>query len=125
MKVLAVVAATAAASATGCATASGPRVCTLVGCEAGLAIEVRGDRGGDISVKVTAADGQTKSFECDGDVAGCSTFIPDFMPENVTITVTKKESNFVKSYAVTYNNTYPNGEDCPPVCKQGHVDVLL
>ncbi|MEO5510061.1 MAG: hypothetical protein ABIV28_05980 [Longimicrobiales bacterium] len=125
MKVLAVVAATAAGSATGCATASGPKTCSLVGCEAGLAIEVRGDRGGDVTVKVTAADGQTKSFECDADVSGCSTFIPDFMPENVTVTVTKKEGNFVKSYAVAYNNVHPNGDDCPPVCRQGHIDVLL
>lgn len=111
----------------GCATNSqeGPVACTLIGCEAGLAVDVKGDRGGDVSVKVTAADGQSRTFECEAEAATCSAFFADYMPANVTVTVTKQESNTVRSFAVTYGNVYPNGEACPPVCRQGHVDVVL
>ncbi len=124
MKSLALVVAIAAGTA-GCATAGAPEVCTLVGCEAGLAIDVRGDRGGDITVKLVAADGQLRTFECEAEANGCNAFFADYTPENVTVTVTKKEGNVVRSYGVTYRNTYPNGERCPPVCRQGHVDITL
>jgi hypothetical protein len=114
------------AGTSGCATASSaPRACTLVGCEAGLSIDIRGDRGGDISVKLVAADGQMRSFECDGEARDCSAFFADYSPENVTVTVMKKESNIVRSVPVSYRNTYPNGEACPPVCRQGHIDFTV
>ena len=110
---------------TGCATAKTGGPCTLVGCEPGLSIDIRGDRGGDITVKIVAADGQQKTFECDADAPACTTFFADYTPERVSVTVTKKESNVVRSFEVTYRNEHPNGEDCPPVCKQGHIDMNL
>ncbi|HEX6694999.1 MAG TPA: hypothetical protein VF035_09910 [Longimicrobiales bacterium] len=115
------------AIAGGCASNSqeGPIACTLIGCEAGLAVDVKGDRGGDVSVKVTAADGQSRTFECEAEAATCSAFFADYMPANVTVTVTKQESNTVRSFAVTYGEVHPNGEACPPVCRQGRVDVIL
>ena len=113
--------------ANGCASNSqeGPVMCTLIGCEAGLSVDVKGDRGGDVTVKVSASDGQSKTFECEAEAATCSAFFADYMPANVSVTVTKRESNTVRSFAVTYENVHPNGEACPPVCRQGHVDVLL
>jgi hypothetical protein len=109
----------------GCASANAPRACTLVGCEPGLSVEVHGDRGGDINVRISAAVGQSKSFDCDAEAPSCTSFFADYTPENVSVTVTKKESNVIKSYQVTYHNERPNGDDCPPVCKQGHIDVNL
>jgi hypothetical protein len=114
-------------TASGCASAkpTGPKACTLVGCQPGLSIDVRGDRGGDINVKIVAADGQMRSFDCDSDTATCSATFEDYTPENVSVTVTKKESNVIRSYSLKYNNVRPNGEDCPPVCKQAHIDLVL
>jgi hypothetical protein len=124
VKTLALVALAAIGATAGCAS-SGPKVCTLVACEPGLAIDIHGDRGGDITVRIAAADGQQRSFECDAEARDCNAFFADYMPENVSVTVTKKEGNVIRSYGVTYRNTYPNGEDCPPVCKQGHIDLTL
>ena len=112
----------------GCASNAqegGPVMCTLIGCEAGLSVDVRGDRGGDVTVKVVAADGQTRTFECEAEAATCSSFFADYMPENVSVTVTKSQGNTVRSFNVSYANVRPNGEDCPPVCRQGHIEVML
>ncbi len=126
LKTAAVVMAAALAGTAGCATAaSGPKACTLVGCEAGVSIDIRGDRGGEITVKLQASNGQMRSFECDGEARDCNAFFADWSPDNATVTVTKRESNVVRSVAVAYRNTYPNGEDCPPVCRQGHIDFTV
>jgi hypothetical protein len=123
---LVVTAGLAGLALSGCASSTNAsRVCKLESCEAGLSIDVRGDRGGDINVRINAADGQSKTFDCDAEAPSCSSFFADYTPENVSVTITKKESNIIKSYQVTYHNERPNGDDCPPVCKQGHIDVML
>ena len=115
------------AAGAGCASNSqeGPVACTMVGCEPGLSVDVRGDRGGDVTVKVVAADGQSRTFECEAEAATCSAFFAEYMPENVSVTVTKAQGNTVRSFNVSYANVRPNGDDCPPVCRQGHVEVML
>lgn len=123
---LAVTAAIVAVGLTGCAAKrTGPTMCTKIGCEPGLSIDVRGPRDSDITVKISAADGQLRTFECDSEAPSCSSFFADYTPENVTVTITKKESNTVRAFQVTYQNERPNGEDCPPVCKQGHIDMTI
>lgn len=114
------------AGVTGCASANNQAgTCGLTSCEPGLSIEVRGDRGGDITVKIVAADGQMRSFECFADASTCTATFADYTPENVSVTVTKKESNVIRSYNLRYDNVRPNGNDCPPVCKQAHIDLVL
>jgi hypothetical protein len=115
----------AAISLSGCATAKPAGTCGLESCDPGLSITVRGARDSDITVKISSADGQGKSFECDAVSATCEAFFADYTPENVSVTITKKEGNSVHSYNLTYNNVRPNGTDCPPVCKQAHIDVNM
>jgi hypothetical protein len=111
---------------TGCATAKPDGgACGLESCEPGLSIDVHGERTSDVNIKIVAADGQTKSFDCDAVSTTCQAFFADFTPENVSVTVTKKEGNAIHSYNLTYNNVRPNGSDCPPVCKQAHIDLTL
>lgn len=127
LQALAVMTVVTATAASGCATGKSdqPTVCKLAGCEAGLSVEVRGDRGGDINVKIVSADGQMRMFDCDSDTPQCTATFDDYTPENVSVTVTKKESNVIRSYNLKYNNVRPNGDDCPPVCKQAHIDLVL
>ena len=111
----------------GCATKQeGPQACTRIGCESGLSVTIRGDRGGDVTVKVASAEGVVREFQCDGDARDCTAFFGGYMPDdNVTITVTKQEGSVVRAVPVTYRDVQPNGEDCPPVCRQGQAELTL
>lgn len=102
-----------------------PEACTMIGCSPSLTVEIKGDRGGDISVKIVAADGASRSFECDADASTCTATFEDYTPENISVTVTKREGNAIRSFAPLYHNERPNGENCPPVCRQAHVEMTI
>ena len=116
----------AALMVSACATNQQPRACTMIGCEPGLSVTIRGDRGGDITVRVASAEGVVRQFECDAEARDCNAFFADYMPDdNVTITVTKQDGNVVRAVPVTYRDVRPNGDDCPPVCRQGQAELTL
>ncbi|HET7274637.1 MAG TPA: hypothetical protein VFI91_05630 [Longimicrobiaceae bacterium] len=99
-------------------------VCTLIGCENGLAVEIAGERTGAVDVTVETAGQDARTFECADPNQPCRNFFGGFMPSEVTVTVRASDGSVsTESFTPTYETTYPNGPDCPPGCEQATVTV--
>ncbi len=113
----------------GCTSNSSPppgTVCTLIGCEDGLAVEITGDRTVPIDVTVKGAGQDARTFECADPDQPCRTFLAGYMPSEVTVTVSTSDGQeSTETFAPTYETTYPNGPDCPPGCEQATVKMSV
>lgn len=99
--------------------APGPIVtCTQIGCSDGLAVEIDGFSE-EVRIEL-AADGETRTLTCQPP-GPCSHFVPDFMPEQVTMTAVLAGREEERAFTPEYRDERPNGPDCPPVCRQAKV----
>jgi hypothetical protein len=100
------------------------RVCTLIGCEDGLNVQVNNSVNQSVSVNVRSGTHVIGSFAC---TAGqpCAAFIRNQTPANVTIEVTSQAGTVSRNYSPEYRTTRPNGPDCPPECRQAVVTVTV
>jgi hypothetical protein len=121
-EVLAVTLVLVAALASGCDVVE-PTACTLIGCT-GLVVEVTGAPAQTpVTVVVTAPDGSTRSSTCTSATGTCPVSFPDFTPASVTIrVVTSIQTTEVTSQPM-YEVTRPNGQSCPPECRNARVTV--
>ena len=102
----------------------GPKACTLIGCT-GLVVEVTGAPGQTLTVVATAPDGSTRSSTCTSATGTCPVSFPDFTPASVTIRVTTGTQDIAVTRQPMYDVVRPNGEGCPPECRNARVTVLL
>ena len=103
----------------------GPRTCTLIGCT-GFVVRVTGAPSMTlVTVVVTTPDGPAKSATCTGASGVCLVRFYDFTPATVTIRVTAGSQAVEVTTQPEYEVTRPNGQDCPPECRDASVTVAL
>jgi hypothetical protein len=101
-----------------------PRACTEIGCNDGLSVEITGTIAGRTTIEVAAAGQTTRTFECNPGQA-CRGFLDNYMPAQATITVRMPDRTVERSVSPQYVESRPNGEGCPPVCRQATVQVAI
>ena len=119
---------------------SRPQACTLIGCVDSLVIDLSGSVPEEFTVDVTAADGTTMQVHCPGGEAqgsqsgdmspgamclGDSVVFSAFTPEEASIRITGQGGEITQTARPTYEPVRPNGPDCPPECRQGHVQIEI
>ena len=123
-EVLAITVVLAAAFGSGCGVV-GPSACTVIGCT-GLVVEVTGAPAQTpVTVLVTAPDGSTRSTTCTSATGTCPFSFPDFTPASVTIRVSTGTQTTEETRQPSYEVTRPNGQACPPECRNARVTVAL
>ena len=112
-------------------------VCTEIGCEDGFTIDVVGPGGsevGEFLAQVTIG-GSTVEADCaaetlssfDGFRCGLGMILLDYTEEQVGLVVETADGELGWEGTIEpgYQEVYPNGPDCPPVCLQGGQTVEL
>jgi hypothetical protein len=123
-EVLAITVVLLANFASGCDVV-GPSACTLIGCT-GLVVEVTGAPSQTpVTVVVTAPDGSTRSSTCTSATGTCPVSFPDFTPASVTIRVLTGTQTTEVTRQPMYEVTRPNGQACPPECRNARMTVVL
>lgn len=116
---------TAAVTVAACNTVD-PIVCTQIGCSDGLRVEIDGSVETPVTVTVTTSTGETQSriAQCSGSER-CGVFFEDFTPDEVTVTWEAAGETGESTFTPTYEAVHPNGEDCPPECMIGTIDLVI
>jgi hypothetical protein len=103
----------------------GPSTCTVIGCT-GLVVEVTGAPGQTpVTVVVTAPDGSTRSATCTSATGTCPVSFSDFTPASVNIRVSTGTQTTEETRQPIYDLTRPNGQSCPPECRNARVTVAM
>ena len=117
----------AAALLLGGCEVSEPRTCTLIGCTSGLTVTLATRPAGAFRIELRVPGvAAPYVFDC-ADPAVCAngaTF-EEIVPETATVTVTTARGIVVREVRPSYTTSRPNGDDCPPVCRQGTVTVPI
>ena len=106
-----------------------PIICTEIGCESLLIVQLASMPAGAFTVEILAgsAGGANLVYQCDG-IALCNQSVRfngyDKPSANVRVT-TSKGSVTTLVNNIPYIVHAPNGDECPPVCKQATVTVPL
>lgn len=109
--------------ATACSRTPEPRVCTQIGCNSGLIVELPDVPSPyTVSVRVPGQDRPARVAECGPD-RPCtgSEFFADYTPDVVEIQVTAAGDSRTEVFRPEYESVRPNGPGCPPVCRQATV----
>lgn len=117
----------AAGFAASCTNASEPqRVCTLIGCENGLAVEVNHSLQQSFTVNVRAGTQTIHTFRCDPGQP-CRAFVSNQTPDEVTVSIDAGggQQPVGRTYRPEYRLNRPNGPDCDPECKQATVTLTV
>jgi hypothetical protein len=112
-------------SASGCGLVTDEDACTLIGCGNGLHVELEGATDGPVRVVVTLPDGTKLEERCDG-AARCLSGIvfEDVTATSVVIDVYLGSDEPVRfAEQLTYDQYFPNGEDCGPPCRLAKVHL--
>ncbi len=126
LRVVPAVLAAALAGLSGCDLV-GPDGCTLVGCASGLTVVLAAPPAGAFRIEVSVPGAAAAYvYDCP-DPARCAPqgFFGEFTPEAATVTVTTARGRVQQEVRPRYTTRRPNGDDCPPVCRQGAVTVPL
>ena len=102
-----------------------PKMCTLIGCDSGLRIQVESAPVGAYKVEVLNSSGAaTVTFNCSG--GGCVFIAQGYEAPSVDVRVTTTlGSRTTHLTGIVYTISNPNGDECPPVCKQGSVTAPI
>ena len=120
-------AATGAAVLLGGCGALEPKVCTLIGCSDGLTVALQSRPAGAYRIELRVPGvAAPYVYDCP-DPSRCATgaLFEELTPETATVTVTTARGTVVRDVRPSYTTSRPNGEDCPPVCRQGTVTVPI
>src|SRR5688572_17814017 len=109
---------------TACTSQPAPseQVCTLIGCNDGLRVEVTSTLAQPATVTVRAGNQIIGTFRCEPGQP-CATFIENQTPESVSVTVEVSGGTVNRTYTPEYRLARPNGENCTPTCRQATVTV--
>ncbi|HEX2165519.1 MAG TPA: hypothetical protein VHM02_16375, partial [Thermoanaerobaculia bacterium] len=92
--------------------------CTQIGCSDGLGVELDGFQE-EVEIELTAGE-ETRTLSC-LPPGPCHHFVPEFLPEEVTMTVFLLAGEEQRTFTPEYRDERPNGPDCPPVCRQARI----
>jgi hypothetical protein len=104
-------------------SSSDQRICTLIGCNDGLNVQVS-SLAQSATVTVRAGNQVIGTFRCDPGNP-CQSFIQDQTPNAVNVTVEVSGGTVNRNYTPEYRTVTPNGEGCPPACRQATVTVAV
>ena len=110
-----------------CGVTTPPVACTLIGCDSGLIVELSARPAVPYRVEVEVPGSATRNvFDCP-DPTRCSGTIVfrDFTPEVARVHVTTSAGTRAHDAQLRYEEHRPNGERCPPLCRNARVRVAL
>lgn len=99
-----------------------PQDCTLIGCTNGLAVVVNTSLQQQMTVTVKAGTQTLATLQCSAGTP-CNTFIENQTPSEVQVTINVSGGTVNRTYNPQYQMHRPNGENCPPECKQATITV--
>ena len=105
----------------------GPGACTLVGCSDGLAVALQSTPTSAYRVEVRVPGSPSSYvFDCP-DPARCGTLVrfDEFTPSSAFVTITTDRGTVRHEVRPSYVVSRPNGEDCPPLCRQATVHLPI
>jgi hypothetical protein len=100
-----------------------PRMCTKIGCEDGLAVTLTRPPSGPFRVEARATGMATQVRDCASAQECGQLFFAGFLPAEVTIVVSAGGATTTHTAALAVESVQPNGEGCPPTCRQARVTV--
>ena len=104
----------------GCGTSTDPeQVCTLIGCDSGIEIVLEDPPEGPYRIEAFVySEGPRYVYECVSQ-SGCTdpVFFAEFTPYRVFIDVVTDAGTERFEVVPTYQESQPNGPDCPPLCR--------
>jgi hypothetical protein len=100
------------------------QICTLIGCNDGLSVQVTSAVTQSITVTVRANNQVLRTFRCDPGNP-CASFIENQMPASVSVTVEAPGGTVNRAYTPEYRTARPNGPNCPPACRQATITVAV
>lgn len=105
----------------------GGLVCTQIGCEDGLYIQISEERPDFLSLTIFLNEDTEpfSSIECTNSFQYCIIGIDGLTPETVSIEIKWKDGEFIRSYTPDYAKNQPNGPGCPPICTQASIEIEL
>ncbi|MDB4888985.1 MAG: hypothetical protein JWL61_840 [Gemmatimonadetes bacterium] len=100
--------------------------CTLIGCDSGLTIQFATVPTAPIHIDATSADGGNRTYDCEKNTGcGIPTILKDYVPQNVTLTVTYQGRTTTTTVRPSYNESTPNGSGCGPACRSATIPLSL
>jgi hypothetical protein len=103
-----------------------PIVCTAIGCESSLVVEIQNAPAGPITVQVTppGPPGPTHTATCPESI-GCTNRVRfgAFGPGLTRFTVTTVAGTRTWELTPSYTTTQPNGRRCGPICRTAVVQI--
>jgi hypothetical protein len=100
------------------------RVCTMIGCENGLAVEVNSSLQQSFTVNVRTGSQVIHTFRCDPSQP-CRAFVSNQTPAQVTVTLETTQGPVSRTFQPEYRMNRPNGPDCPPECRQATITFAV
>ena len=121
-----------------CGTVAPAQVCTLVGCNGGISIDIAGlPQNTNYEVSLILPSGERITQVCDEapevsfkrSCTESGAFIAlapdDLPPDTVTIEVVMDGKTYTHEFKPDYEKYQPNGEDCPPICYNATINFQL
>ena len=100
--------------------------CTLIGCFDGLQVDIRGLADTEYEVVAEGLEGESRTGECVVSSDGtCRVMFVGFYPSEVTLSVTGADQQVSVKLQPAYEESQPNGPDCPPTCRNATVAIDL
>lgn len=99
------------------------RVCTEIGCDSGIEVVLESPPAGSYRVEAYVdPQGPRYVFRCERQ-SGCTDriFLDEFTPHRLFVEVISDSGTQRYEAAPNYQESRPNGPDCPPLCRTGVV----
>lgn len=102
------------------------QVCTEIGCSDGLRVDLLGEVPAEFTLRAEAAGEPPRVRECSKtSPCGSTLFFEGFTPGQVTLVLQSSAGPTEMTVAPSYSVFRPNGDDCPPKCRQGVVELTI
>jgi hypothetical protein len=105
----------------------GGRVCTEIGCDDGVLVQLSEERPDSLSLTIYVDD-NTEAFDsviCTDQVRSCGIRAGGITPEKVTVEIKWDNEEFRQTFSPDYEIFQPNGPNCPPDCEIATIDIDL
>jgi hypothetical protein len=99
--------------------------CTLIGCDGGLTVRIRGQLPTTYRVLAEVNGFRPLIVECTPQSCGNSAYFPDFFPAELEVTIETTTSSVTRRFKPEWRTFRPNGEGCEPECKVAVVEIDL
>ena len=98
------------------------RICTLIGCNNSLTVEVTGATLRPITVEIHQP-GSTQRYSQECTSPSPCLFVFEMTPPQVIVQVTTSAGSRTEQFGPTYVTRRPNGEGCDPECRSATVSI--